>query len=389
MISAVSKDSKSFNNNLKGAKRNKSYLQFMLNKIRRMFKIDVQKLRTADSSHLFWMDLLMLIVVLINLLYLLFGFLFQYLFFDSFIKHISNTFYNWYSIKIYPDILKYDLVFVGIYVTELAFRWIRSIYRKKYDYWWFYPFVHWYDVLMCFPIIKKLNFFGFLRLFGLFYRLQRLGVLDVTKTYFYKKSAFASDLMVEELSDRVIAKMITMMQDEVNEGSPLIEKIVVNVIKPKEDVIAEYLSSRVSEAMNISYSKNREELKAYIEKIISEAINENKTVNSLRYIPGLGKIFQETLDQAVGDITFKTIDKLMQDVIDPGNTRGVKEVTHGLIETFLDSSHPENRELNQMIIGIINDSLEEVRRSVLIKEWKIKQLEEEKRMLGEKIKKSN
>ena len=41
-----------------------------------------------------------------------------------------------------------------------------------------------------------------------------------------------------------------------------------------------------------------------------------------------------------------------------------------------------------MIIGIINDSLEEVRRSVLIKEWKIKQLEEEKHALEGKIIKS-
>ena len=44
----------------------------MLDKTRRMFKIDMQKLRTADSSHLFWMDLLMLIIVAINLLYLFF-----------------------------------------------------------------------------------------------------------------------------------------------------------------------------------------------------------------------------------------------------------------------------------------------------------------------------
>lgn len=357
----------------------------MLDKVRRMFKIDMQKLRTADSSHLFWMDLTMLFIVFINLLYLFFGFLFQYQFFDSFIKHISLSFHDWYAGRVYPNVLHYDLIFVGIYVAELIFRWMRSIYRKKYDNWWFYPFVHWYDVIMCIPIINGLNFFGFVRLFGLIYRLQRLGVFDLTKTFVFKQSAFVSEVVVEEVADRVIAKMISMAQEEVQKGSPLVTKIVNNVIKPKEEEIVNYLTNRIGEAMNISYSQYRYELKLYVEKIISQAILENDTVDKLRYIPGLGKVFQEMLDKAVADITFNTIDKLMKDIIDPNNTRGVKEVTHGLIESFLDNTHPGNQELNNMIVGIVYDSLEEVKQTVLVKEWKVNQKKEEKHKLEEKI----
>jgi hypothetical protein len=360
----------------------------MLDKARRMFKVDVEKLRTADSSHLFWMDLLMLIIVTINLLYLFFGFLFQFGFFSSTIHYISTGFYDWYNTNLYPHVLDYDLIFVGIYVAELLFRWIRSIYRKKYDSWWFYPFVHWYDVIMCIPVLNGLNFFGFIRLFGLVYRLQRLGVFDLTKTFVFKKSAFVSEVVVEEVADRVIAKMLTMTQEEIQKGSPLVEKIVTNVIKPKEDIIVNYLTNRIGEAMNLSYTQYRRELKQYVEKIISEAVNENQTVDALRYIPGLGKIFQEMLDKAVADITFNTIDKLMKDIIDPNNTRGIKEVTHGLLETFLDNKHPEGQELNQTIIAIINDSIEEVKKSVLQKEWKLNKLKEEKRDLEEEIRKS-
>lgn len=364
------------------------YLHSMLDKARRMFKIDMQKLRSADSSHLFWMDLLMLIIVAFNLLYLFFWFLFQYPVFNSFIRNISHDFHSWYSTIIFPDVLRYDIIFVLIYATELLFRWMRSILRKKYDKWWFYPFVHWYDVIMCIPIINGFNFFGAVRLFGLIYRLQRLGVFDLTKTYVYKQSSFVSEVVVEEVADRVIAKMITMAQEEVQKGSPLVTKIVTNVIKPKEDEIVNYLSNRIGEAINTSYSQYRYELKLYVEKIISEAILENDTVDKLRYIPGLGKVFQETLDKAVADVTFNTIDKLMKDIIDPNNTRGVKEVTHGLIESFLDNSHPEGQELNNMIVSIVSDSLEEVKRSVLMKEWKIKQKLEEKHKIEEKIKKN-
>ncbi len=359
----------------------------MLDKFRRMFKIDMQKLRSADSSHLFWMDLTMLLVVTINLLYLSFGFLFQYHFFDSFINHISTSFHDWYASNIYSNVLQYDLIFVGIYISELLFRWARSIYRKKYDNWWFYPFVHWYDVIMCIPIINGLNFFGFIRLFGLIFRLQRLGVFDLTKTFVFKQSKFASDVMVEEISDRVIAQMITMAQHEVQRGSPLVEKIVNNVIKPKEDVIVDYLTSRISEAMNLSYSQYRSELKQYTQKILTEAIHENQELKTLNYIPGLGNFIKETLDRAVADITFNTIDKLMQDVIDPTNTRGIKEVTHALIETFLDNQHLEGQELNKTIIAIVNDSLEEIKDNVNQKEWKINKALEEKQKIEQKIRK--
>ena len=360
----------------------------MFDKFRRMFKIDVEKLRTADSSHLFWMDLLMLFIVNINLLYLLFGFLFQFAFFDSFINYISPDFCDWYAAQVFDNVFTYDLIFVGIYVAELLFRWIRSIYRKKYDSWWFYPFVHWYDVIMCIPIIKGFNFFGIGRLFGLIYRLQRVGFFDLTKTFVFKKSAFVSEIMVEEVADRVIAKMLTMSQEEIQKGSPLIEKIVTKVIKPKEDVIVSYLSERIGDAMNLSYTEYRGELKIYVEKIISESVNENETVDKLRYIPGLGKIFQEMLDKAVADITFNTIDKLMKDIIDPNNIRGIQEVTHGLIETFLDNKHPKNQELNEMVVGILNDSIEEIKQNVLQKEWKINHKKEERLKLHEKIRKS-
>ena len=62
--------------------------------------------------------------------------------------------------------------------------------------------------------------------------------------------------------------------------------------------------------------------------------------------------------------------------------------THGLIESFLDNSHPENKDLNNIIVGIVYDSLEEVKHSVLMKEWKIKQKLEEKHEIEENIRKN-
>lgn len=58
-----------------------------------MFKIDMQKLRTADSSHLFWMDLTMLILVFINLSYLFLDFYFNFHF--QFVHCLFVHFISW------------------------------------------------------------------------------------------------------------------------------------------------------------------------------------------------------------------------------------------------------------------------------------------------------
>ena len=77
--------------------------------------------------------------------------------------------------------------------------------------------------------------------------------------------------------------------------------------------------------MNISYSQYRYELKIYVRKIISsQTILENDTVDKLEIYYRRLEGFRETLDKAVADVTFNTIDKLMKDIIDPNNTRGVK-----------------------------------------------------------------
>ena len=45
--------------------------------------------------------------------------------------------------------------------------------------------------------------------------LAALRRIDLTKTYVFKQTSFVSEVVVEEVADRVIAKMITMVQEEV------------------------------------------------------------------------------------------------------------------------------------------------------------------------------
>ncbi|MEZ5021997.1 MAG: hypothetical protein R2728_01825 [Chitinophagales bacterium] len=85
-----------------------------------------------------------------------------------------------------PQFLYYDLVFVGIFVLELSVRWTIAIFRNTYAKWFFYPFIHWYDVLGCIPL-SSFRALRLLRVFSMFYRLNRLGIIDMRSTYILSK----------------------------------------------------------------------------------------------------------------------------------------------------------------------------------------------------------
>jgi hypothetical protein len=288
------------------------------------------------------------------------------------VTQISTAFEQWYAVQVHPHAARYDLIFIAIFFAEFLFRWIRAIVLNKQSLWWFYPFTHWYDVLGMLPMNGVFKLLRFFRLSGMVYKLQRIGVIDLKSTQLYKMSRGVSEIMVEEISDRVVVKVLEMMQSEIRKGGPVANQVVREVIRPREDVLVDFLTNRISEAIDLSYKQYRPELKEYVHQVVGESIKENKEIQALRYIPGIGRIFQQMLDSAVSDITFNTIDKLMADLSDPENKRGIKEITHGLIETFLDENHPDREMANYMVINTMIESLDIVKEQVLRKEWQEK-----------------
>ena len=114
-------------------------------------------------------DIGILILVLINLTFILFNFLFSAELVQGFLKTYLNAFYIFYNTYIFSNFALIDLVFVGIFITDIVVRWAIAIYLNTYHRWFFYPFIHWYDVLGCIPSFRS---FRVLRLFAVLYKLH-------------------------------------------------------------------------------------------------------------------------------------------------------------------------------------------------------------------------
>ena len=110
-------------------------------------KVNVENLKRSHQITLFLVDAIMLFLISVNLIWIIFDSLFVSDLFRSLLNGISPTFTSFYASQIHPDFVTYDLMFVAVFITEFVLRWGVAIYQKTYHRWFFYPFVHWYDLV--------------------------------------------------------------------------------------------------------------------------------------------------------------------------------------------------------------------------------------------------
>ena len=339
------------------------------NKIKLFLKTDTQKFKSSDRIGLFWLDVFMVWLVIQNLLFFGFDWSFKIPVFRNVVYTVSPDFYQWYATKVHPNFADWDLIFIAVFFAEFLFRWIRAVKKETYAIWWFYPFVHWYDVLGLVPMKGTFKLLRLFRLFGMVLKLHKIGVIDLTSTRIYKQYEQFRVIFVEEISDLVIAKSLTAVQDELNKGIPFSNKIIDEIISPQRQQIIRVMSNTISQTINTVYEKHRMELKQNLDTKVIQALKENKEIDTLRYVPGLGSIFQKMLDNAVSDVTFNVVDKLILDAAQPDNQKTMENITNDILDSLLEQNKSQNID-NKYIANIFNQILEIIKIEVLKKSYK-------------------
>src|SRR5690606_1072132 len=165
---------------------------------------------------------------------------------------------------IHENFIFYDLIFVSIFLAEFVLRWGYAIKASIYDRWYFYPFIHWYDLVGCIPV-GSLRFLRILRVISIIYRLHQYKIIDVTQTRLYRFFNFYYEAFMEELSDRIVLKVLSGVLEEVRRGSPLFERIQQDILYPRLDMLSAWISDRVAVAAQAGYVSTCRALIDYVD----------------------------------------------------------------------------------------------------------------------------
>ena len=331
-----------------------------------MLKINWSRFKGGNGTVLFIVDMLMIWLVIINLSYIVVEWSFTIDFVNAFLKEYLPPFHSWYDTHLHRNFYWYDMYFVAIFITEFCVRWFHAVYHNRHHKWFFYPFIHWYDVLGCIP----LGSFRFLRIFrvgSMVLRLHKMRVIDLRDSSLFRMYQRYSAVIVEEVSDRVVVNVLEGVQDELKHGTPVVSRIILEVIRPQKDVLVEWLSTRIKHASDHHYESYQEQLREYVNRKVSIAVQGNSEVKDIAGIPLVGNTITGKLERAVADITYAVIEGIILDLSSEENSKVISELADVTMDMVL--LEEEDEQLNQIAVEMVNQSIDIIKEQVEVKRW--------------------
>ncbi|WP_250657598.1 ion transporter [Alkalimarinus coralli] len=326
-----------------------------------MLKFSRDKLRASHEGIWFVMDFIMLGLLIINLILLLFDSLYMTDYFKATLDYISPSISESYQ-PIHKNFILIDLAFVSVFFSEFCLRWIVAVRRKEYLRWYFFPFIHWYDLVGCIPL-GATRIFRFLRIFSIIYRLHKYKIIDLTNSKIFKFITFYYDVFIEELSDRIVVKVLSDAQKDLRQGSPLLDEIADKVVATRRETLSLWVSTMLTHAGNsIEDEKSGVMIRDHVKDSVSKAVRENSEVSRLKLVPVLGSTIEQTLESAVSDIVIQSVIHLLKDMSPQKITYFM---THGITASQL-----EEKALNKEIIAILDECIELLKGHVSNQRWK-------------------
>ena len=330
-----------------------------------MLHVNRENLKSSHQLIWFVIDFLMLGLLIVNLSFIIWDSIYNFVAVQNLLKDYAPALQSTYH-PIHERFIFYDLIFVAIFLSEFVLRWGYSIRAKVYDRWYFYPFIHWYDLVGCIPV-GSLRFLRILRVISIIYRLHQYKIIDFTNTRLFRFVNFYYEAFMEELSDRIVLKVLSGVQEEVRRGSPLFERIQQDILYPRREMLSDWISERVAVAAKEGYVPNRGALRAYLENRVDQALKQNLELSRLKYLPVVGPTIQDTLENAVGDIVANVIHQILEDLASTSNHAFIEDI----VNVFLPEPGQQQEEAeNEALINLILEVIDAIKDQVRVKHWR-------------------
>ena len=316
-------------------------------------------------------DVLMLFILTLNISWFIFDWFFALEGFNDYLSENVNSFYNSY-LHIHKNFLYYDLIFIGIYFIEFFIRWLVAVKQKLYYRWFLFPFIHIYDLLGMIPTGSWLVL-RFIRLIPVIYKLNKLKIINISKTYFYKKLRKYYYIVVEEISDRVVINVLNGVQDEIKSGTNIAERVIKEIIIPKKELLINIISDKIRIISKGLFDIHKDELAEYVEQNVDIVFEKNKEAKMIKKIPVLGSTIQTTVKKSIKDIIYQVIENIINDITTTNNQDKIKEISNTIFDSFISDFY---KDIDEILDTIVIDTIDIFKDQVKIQQWKINEQKE-------------
>lgn len=278
-----------------------------------------------------------------------------------------------------PIIRTIDFYFICFLMAELSLRWFIAIIGKHHRRWWFFPFIHWYEVL---AIIPMLRFLRLLRAGVIAYRLHELGY-QVIPQGILLRGKFYYDMLMEELTDRIVLTVISQVERELN-TSTTHHQLIHHIIDQHRAMFAETLAETLQQSLATTLAAQQQVIRQNIGQIVHKSIDDTPELTQLlKLIPIVGNLIEQQI-QAIGQ---RLGENITQGIMTPLMTTHYSKQQPAnplLSEVALQVSQVplHSEKIDQLVESIVREALHGIREQVKIKHWQQSLIKNEEKTSG-------
>ena len=275
---------------------------------------------------------------------------------------------QYYVSTIHPKLRVAGGFFTLFLIIELAIRWITAVVHKKHLRWFFFPFVHWYEVLGCFPQLRALRL---LRAFIIGRRLHQLGHRILPDSWI-KKAKFYYDVILEEIADRVILTATSHIRQQMQseaESHQLLGKIVSN----NRDTIAQTMTDFINQNLALN-QHNTQQISQTVAYQVGAAIQQDitDTPEIHRYtsmIPIAGSHIESQIHSIAQHVGENVVTALTERLTHPQVVENLTDsITKIVTNTEIDFTP-----LEDLILMLAEEGLTAFEQQVKVQQWKLQE----------------
>ncbi|MCO7231747.1 MULTISPECIES: ion transporter [unclassified Cobetia] len=322
--------------------------------------------RTPSSAreriHLWW-DLFIIVLVIANLALLLFDSLFLIPPLNTAFEAVAPGLHAAYEQNIHANFLSIDLAFVAVFLLDVLAGWAVAIAERRYHRWFFYPFVHWYDVLGCIPL-SGFRLLRVLRVVSLLFRLQRLELIDVRQWYVYRVAAKYLDILLEELTDRISLRMLDNVQQQLRDSDDLSSSVIERVVEPRKQALIQEISQRLETMAGDVYTQNRDDTLRYVRGLVSRTLAESPELQRVSRLP-MGTQLTKGLESSLSDLACHLVDEALVGL----RSKEFSALVGHLAESGFDAWSRTDPRTEQITEQVLIDMLELLKERIAVKSW--------------------
>ncbi|MDR5859931.1 ion transporter [Halomonas eurihalina] len=318
-----------------------------------------------ERAHLVW-DLLIIVLVIANLALLLFDSLFLLPPLNAAFEAVAPGLHGAYDEHIHANFLTIDLAFVAVFLLDVLLGWAVAIAERHYHRWFFYPFVHWYDVLGCIPL-GGFRLLRILRVISLLHRLQRMGLIDVRRWYLYSVVAKYYDILLEELTDRIAIRMLDNVQQELRAGDGLSAPVIERVVEPRKQALIREISQRLEGMAGDTYTHNRDDILRYVRGLVGRTLSESPEFKRITRLP-LGGQLAQGLEASLSDLACHLVDEALAGLKSTEFSTLVEQLAESGFDAWLHTD-PQTEQITEQVLV---DMLELLKEQIAVKGWQHK-----------------